>query len=155
MNPLTLKLVIAANLKRRPLWKVKTIEDFFDLSRSKVMARIESGEFPWAFNIGLGERISEPRILGYSVMESLLGPFDNIGTTKNLQLPEVINLILPKRDVRSTELKRLLSCNPQHVQNLADQFTITKKPTAKDGPYSYTVFSRASVAGFLQKRRML
>lgn len=154
MNPLTIKLIIAANLKRRPLWKAKTIEDFFDLTRSKVMARIESGEFPWAFNIGLGKK-SEPRILGHSVMESVLGPFEGIGATKNLQLPEVINLILPKRDVRSTELKRLLSCNSDHVQNLIPQLTVTKKPTAKDGPYSYTVFSRVSVEKFLTGRRML
>lgn len=154
MNPLTLKLIITANLKRRPLWRAKTIEDFFDLSRRKVMARIESGEFPWAFNIGLGKKC-EPRIFGYSVMESVLGPFENIGATKNLQLAEVINLILPKRDVRSTELARLLSCNQKHVQTLIPQFTITKKPTAKDGPYSFTVCSRASVAAFLEKRRIV
>jgi len=154
VNPGALKLVITANLKRHPLWKVKTIEDFFDLSRAQVMAKIENGEFPWAFNIATGARRSEPRVLGYCVMKKTLGPFDGIGATRNLELPEVINFILPKRDIRSTELKRLLSCDQKHVYNLAPNFTVTKKPAAKDGPHSFTVFSRASVARFLQKRRM-
>ncbi len=150
----TLKMVIAANLKRHPLWKVKTIEDFFDLSRDLVMAKIENGEFPWAFNIATSARRSEPRVLGYCVMEKTAGPFEGIGATRNLELPEVINFILPQRDVRSTELQRLLSCDQGHVYHLAPNFTVTKKPAAKTGPHSFTVFSRASVARFLQKRRM-
>lgn len=156
MNPTSLSLIITANLKRRPLWKVKTIEDFFDQSRQQVMAKIENGDFPWAFNIGVGENRREPRVLGYCVMEQVLGPFKGIGATKNLRLPEVIDLILPKRDIRSTELKRFFSCNEQHVHHgLASKFTITKKPAAKGGPYSYTVFSRASIERFLTSRRML
>lgn len=154
MNPTALKLKIAATLKRHPLWKVKTIEDFFDLSRDRVMAKIESGEFPWAFNIGAGPRRSDPRVLGYCVMEEHLGPFAGIGATRNLELPEIINCILPKRDVRSTELKRLFSCEHQHVNQLAIYFTVTQKPVAKDGPHSFKVFSRDSVARFLKKRRM-
>ncbi len=155
MNSSVIIAVIKANLKRRPLWRVKTVEDFFDLSRAKVMAKIEAGEFPWAFDIGRGKHSREPRVLGYTVMETKLGPFEGIGATKNLLLPEIVNLILPARDVRSTELTRLFSCDSGHVYKLASQFKVTKKPTAKDGPHSYTVFSRASVANFLEKRRML
>ena len=155
MNPAVINAVIRANIKRRPLWKVKTIEDFFDLPRARVMAKIESGEFPWAFNIGQGKHTKEPRILAYSVLEAQIGPFEGIGATKNLQLPELINLILPARDVRSTELGRLFSCGHDQIRKLTPNFIITKKPAAQDGPLSFTVFSRASVAKFLAQRRML
>jgi hypothetical protein len=155
MNPITLVAFITAVLKHRPLWKARTIEDFFSLTPEQVRERIDNGEFPWAFNISLGKK-TDLRVLSWSVMETHLGPFKEIGATKNLALPEVINLILPQRDIRSTELQRRLSCSPEHVYALAPRnFKVTRKPLQAGGPNSYTVFSRASVENFLIRRRVL
>lgn len=145
-------------LVRRPLWKVKSVGDFLDLEYDQVLAKIQCGEILWAFNIATrvsrGSRI-EPRVLSHCVVEKKMGEIAEIGATRKLTLEKVIGLILPKRDVRSTELKRVFACDGDHVYALAkDNFTVTRKPTAKDGPNSYTVFSRASIENFLAKRRM-
>ena len=155
MNARPLKEMIWVNLKRRPLWSVRVLEDFFSLTRQQVIEKIENGDFPWAFNVGCGTRRKEIRLLGHGVTEKTIGPFPEIGATKNLKLIEVVDLILPQRDVRSTELRRIFSCSSKLVYDLAKDFRVAKKAMAKDGPYSYTVFQRASVAKFLENRRML
>ena len=136
----------------RPLWKVRSVADFLCLEPCQVMQQIESGELLWAFDIGLSGRMTEPRILSRCAVEKKFGVVDSVGSTRNLSLPEVINLILPARDLRSTELERLLSCSQQHVYAL--KFKIARKPAAKDGPHAFTVFTRTSVAEFLSSRRI-
>lgn len=154
ISPITLTAFITAVMKRRPLWKVRTVEDFFNLSRAQVLAKIDNGEIFWAFNIGQGRK-SDLRVLSWCVMEDPKNPFPEIGATRNLKLPEVINLILPQRDVRSTELQRRFSCGPKQIYTIAKgNFKITQKPLQADGPNSYTIFSRASVERFLIRRRV-
>ena len=67
---------------------------------------------------------------------------------------EVYKLILPNRDIRSTELKRILACSHQHIYELKPNFTVTREPLQSDGPNSYTVFSRDSIVKFLKGRRI-
>jgi hypothetical protein len=153
ISPAALLQVIRLNARRRPLWKPISVMDFLDLDYDQVMAKIQSGDFSFAFDIGLGTR-SAPRILAISVLEHKLGPLPDIGATRDLKLPEVINLVLPCRDIRSTELKGLFSCDSQHVHRLKKYFRVARKPQAADGPNSYTVFHRASVETFLAQRRM-
>lgn len=152
ISPQALVAVIKRNIARRPLWPVKVIENFFDLTGEQVVARIENGEFEYAFNITTEKRRREPRILALCVLEKTMSPFKEARATHNLKFPQVIDLILPQRDVRSTELRRIFCCSSGHVYQLARYFTVTKKPTARDGPKSYTIFSRASVAKFLERR---
>jgi hypothetical protein len=83
-----------------------------------------------------------------------MGPVPGIGATKNLGLPEVINLVLPQRDIRSTELTRLFSCAQQHVHHIGYKFKVAAKPRSTSGPNSYSVFARQSVARFLEQRRI-
>jgi len=146
--------VIRQNALRRPLCKVITAECFLDLTHDQVMARIQNGNFPWAFNIGAGKLRSEPRILALTVVEKIFGVHPAIGATKDLRLKEVIDIILPARDIRSTELQRFLSCESGQIRILRSQFRVTRAAKATDGPNSFTVFSRASVAAWLAKRRM-
>jgi hypothetical protein len=116
---------------------------------------IESGELPFAFDLApkTASR-KEPRIFSLCVAEKA-GCKLPCGATKNFSLPEVVGLILPKRDVRSTELTRLFSCSQQQVHAMKADFITTMMPKATDGPHSYTVFDRASVEAFLSQRRML
>jgi hypothetical protein len=157
-NPFSLAALIQTlrlNAIRRPLWKENSAADFLDLDHEQVRQRIEDGRFPYAFNIGLGKRCGEARILALSIVEERFGPHPTIGATRNLKLDDVINLVLPNRpNIRSTELKRFLSCSSCQVHNLKKYFRITRKPSAADGPKSFTVFRRASVAGWLAQRRM-
>jgi hypothetical protein len=148
---------IRLQLARRPLWKAATVQDCLDKSAIAVKKLIENGELPWVFDISARHRRAlEPRILAYSVME-LAGGKGELGASRNFNLPQVIDLILPKRDVRGVELQRLFSASPDLISDLfrAKAFKMTGKPTAQQGPNASPRFGRASVASFLEQRRML
>ena len=96
MNPAAIIAAIRINLLRRPLWHLATAEGCLDISRVKLTALIESGELPWAWNLGNGPARKEIRILAHCVVEKATGTLPAIGATRNLRLPEVINLVLPQ-----------------------------------------------------------
>lgn len=148
VSPATLNQMIKVNLLRRPLWNCQTIQDCMDLTRREVMDRIENGIFPFAFNLGNGVRKAEPRVLALSIVEAQLGPLPAIGATRKLSLPQVFDLILPQREIKSTELQRLLSCGNGWFRKTKSSLVITRQPTVLDGPNSYYIVSRASVADF-------
>lgn len=155
MNPQILIACIQLNLLKCPLLRPETVQDVLNKSRDEVNAMIQSGELAFAFDLAAQPgKQKDPRILTLCVAEKS-GWKNPIGQTKNFQLPEVIGLILPKRDVRSTELKGLFACSHQHVHRLKNNFKISRQPVEQDGPNSYTVFSRASIENFLAKRRMI
>jgi len=155
ISPAALLLAIKVNLLRNPLFHPETVMDIFGLTRDQVRQKIQDGTFPWAFDLARGgSRRTEPRILSLSIIEQQIGSLPGIGRSRDLVLPEVIDLILPKRDVRSTELRKLLSMNSEQMQVLRADLVVTQPPRATDGAYSYTVYSRASVAEMLAKRRM-
>ena len=154
ISPIAVIQTIKVNLLRRPLWRLTTAQECLDKSRDEVTAMVESGELPWAWDLGLGRSRREIRVLSASVVEKSIGPIPNLGSTQNLQLSEVLDLVLPKRDLRSTELTRIFGCSHQQVGQLAPHFAIVKQSRAADGPDSYKVFSWASVATFLKKRRV-
>ena len=104
ITPAALMLAIKLNLVHRPLWHVETVTDCLGLSRVEIMHRVENGTFPFAFDVGNSRRKTETRILALSVVEQQLGSIPQIEATRNLQLLQVIDLILPKRDLRSTDL---------------------------------------------------
>ena len=167
MNPNALIATIQINLMRRPLLKLETVCDCLDKTRDQVSAMIDNGELPFAFDLATvfskrrvhrnnQERnwTRQIRVFSLCVAERT-GWTNPAGQTKNFSLPEVIGMILPARDVRSTDLKNRFNCSSDHIYNLAPNFTIIRRPAVKDGPESYTVFKRDSVAAFLEKRRML
>jgi hypothetical protein len=156
MNLQILIACIQINLLRCPLMRPQTVQDVLNKSRDEVDSMIEDGSLPFAFDLSTNQGArKDPRIFTLCVAENT-GWKNPVGQTKNFKLPEVIGMILPKRDVRSTELKKIFACGGDHVYQLAkNNFTVTRQPTAKDGPDSYTVFQRASVEKFLEKRRMI
>ena len=153
MTAAALTASLKVSLLRTPLLRVETVQDCLALTREQVNAMIESGELPFAFYLATTAKRKEPRIFTLCVAERT-GWKNPGGETKNFQLPEVIGMILPKRDVRSTELARLLACSHQSVHSAKNHFAIVRQPAASSGPNSYTVFSRASVEKFLTRRRM-
>lgn len=156
MNPAAIFAAINVTLLQRPLLRVETAQDCLNKSRREINAMIENGELPFAFDISTDQgRTKEPRIFTLCVAEKT-GWKSPIGETKNFQLNDVLAMVLPKRDLRSTETARIFACSGDQIQKLAKlNFTVTRKPTATDGPNSYTVFSRASVARWLESRRII
>ena len=155
MNPVALIASIQISLLRRPLLHMRTVQDCLDKTQEEVANMIECGELAYAFDVAMpAASRKEPRVFALCVAEKA-GWKNPVGATRNLQLPEVVNMILPGRDVRSTELTRLFSCSHQQVYQLAAQLQVTKKPEAAAGPTAYTVFSRASVAEWLAERRIV
>jgi hypothetical protein len=148
---------IVDKLLRRKLWKMRSVQDFLDLEYEQVLAMIQNGELCWAFDIGSGGARGEPHVLAHCAVEKKYGMIKEIGRlTRKLTFYQVVQLILPRRHVRSTELKRIFSCGSDHIHKLAkDNFTVAREPKAADGPNSFTVFNRASIAKFLSERRMI
>ena len=154
ISPDALLQAVRLNLLRVPLFHPETVMNLLDITRDQVKAKIEDGTFFWAFEVGQSKRRSEPRILALSVVEQQLGPLPAIGATRNLKLPQVIDLILAARDLRSTEIKKLFACGNDWLRDMKPNFVVVQGAKSTSGPNSYTVFSRASVADWLGKRRM-
>ena len=72
ITPAALLATIRINLMRRPLMHPSVAEECLDLSRFKLNALIESGELPWAWNLGNGPARKEIRILAHSVIPLLV-----------------------------------------------------------------------------------
>ena len=129
-----------------------------DVSRDRLMNMVEDGRLAWAFNISAERRRQELRILAISLIEQQSGPVVGIGATKNLRLPEVLGLILPqvRPTLKGIEVQRLLACSPGLVKDLhlTGQITRVRERLPKTGPNASPRFTCASIARFLEERRI-
>ena len=158
MNPVALVATIKINLLRRPLWHPSTVEECLDIFRPRLDSMLEDGSLPWAFDLGVGRYRKEPRILAHCVVERVMGPIPAIGETRNLRLPEVVNLILPQQreTLRAVELQRWFHAKPDLIRDLgcAGEIKKVKEQLAKQGPKASPRFTRESVVKLLEKRRI-
>jgi hypothetical protein len=158
MNPLIMIAPIKFNLLRRPLWPAEVAEVCLDIPRRQLLAMMESGELPWAWDLSNGTVRNEIRILAASVVEKSSGPLTAIGATRNLNLAEVVNLILPQKraTLRSVEVQRLFHVSPDLVADLHASGEIERlaEVLPATGPNASPRYTRASLANLLKKRRM-
>lgn len=134
----------------RPLLKLSSCEDFFDRDYNTLIVDVENRVLQFAWDI------AAPNVLRREVRlwrGAALAWYHDRPTPK-LTEEEVYRMILPNRDIRSTELERILSCTHQHVYELAPLLKVTRAPQQADGPNSFTVFSRESIVAFLRSRRI-
>jgi hypothetical protein len=150
---------VQIDLRQHPLCRPEMVEDCLGITRNRLNALIESGKIAWAWNVGLGSKRRELRILGQSIVEYQGGAIDRIGATKNLNLPGVMALILPKRnEIRGTEIQKILCISADAIRKLHEAGEIktvshsAARPTG--GPNSSPHFSRKSLVGFFSKRRV-
>src|ERR1700733_8715964 len=109
MNPNTLIACIQISLLRRPLLHAETAMDCLDKTRFELNAMIQNGELAFVFDLATSQNTrKEPRIFTLCVAE-MTGWKSPAGQTKNFRLSEVVSMILPQRDLRSTELKRIFA----------------------------------------------
>ncbi len=153
-----LMATIRLNLLRRPLMHPCMAEECLDISRPKLTALVESGQLPWAWNLGCGNARQEMRILAHCVMERATGINPAIGATKNLKLSEVLNLILPeqRQSLRAVELQRLFHASPDMIRDLGEVRAIRKisEKLPAVGPNASPRYARLSLVKFLTDRRI-
>ena len=123
---------------------------FFDRDYDTLVVELENRIIKFAWDISLaGTTRREIRVYAASAWAFCYNrPMPQISED------EVYKLILPNRDIRSTELKRIFACSHQHVHELKQYFMITREPVQEDGPNSFSVFDRGSIETFLRSRRI-
>ena len=141
---------IIDNAPKRVLWKLSTCEDFFDRDHDTLVIDVENQTLKFAWDIAAPDATQkEIRVWRNAALAA----------RQNQPLPsftedEVYKLVLPNRDLRSTELQRIFSCSHPHITTLRPLLVVTREPLQADGPNAFTVFSRASVVSFLRDRRL-
>jgi hypothetical protein len=145
------QMQLAVELPRtKPTLALESCADFFDRDYLTLMIDVENQviKFTWdiaAAGVGRREiRIYAPSAWAFCYQKPMPG----------LTEDQVYKLILPNRDIRSTELARILACSSDHIHHIKDFFVVTRPPRDADGPNSFTVFSRASIEQFLRSRRL-
>lgn len=135
---------------RRALWKLASCEDFFDRDYETLILAVENQQLKFAWDIAApGTARREVRVWRSAALsEFRQQPFPRV--TED----DVYRLLLPNRDLKSTELERILSCTHQHIYALAPLWRVVRAPAAADGPNSFTIFDRNSVVSFLRSRRL-
>ncbi|HEX3857686.1 MAG TPA: hypothetical protein VHY30_10380 [Verrucomicrobiae bacterium] len=145
------------NLFRRPLWAASTVEDALDVSQRNLAAMIDNDDLSWAWDFSTGRTRKEVRILAHCVVEKAMGPLKEIGATRNLKLPEVVNLILPQKreTLRGAELQRLFHASANLIRDLstAGEIKRVSEKLPSVGPNASPRFTRQSLVRLLEKRR--
>lgn len=137
---------------KRPLIKLASCEDFFDRDYDSLAADAESGVFIFAWNIAVPEaQRREIRVW----RNAALAVYHNQPLQK-ISEDDVYRLILPRRDIRSTELRRMLSCSQELIHDLdvAGCLPVATARRQDDGPNAFTVYHRAGIETFLRTRRL-
>jgi len=160
ITPSVLLATIQLNLLRRPLMTAEIALSLLEIKRHQLPWMVENGKLPWAFNLATRPGRSELRILSACVVERAMGsPIPAIGATKNLELPEVVNLIVSpgRQSLSGLELQRLFQVSPDWVNDssLARQITQIRENRPPTGPGSSPHFTRESVAKLIERRRVL
>lgn len=141
---------ITEETPKRVLWKLSTCEDYFDRDHDTLVVDVENQALKYAWDIAApGATQKEIR-----VWRTAARACRHNRPLPRLSEEEVYTLILPMRDLRSTDLQRIFSCSHPHITTLRPLLVVTREPQQADGPYAFTVFSRASVLAFLKARRL-
>ena len=136
--------------RTKPTLALESCADFFDRDYDTLILDVENRLIKFAWDISFAQNARrEIRIYAASAWA-----FCYQKPMPAITEDAVYKLILPGRDIRSTELQRILACSHQHVHELKVYFTVTREPRQADGPNSFTVFSRNSIETFLRSRRI-
>jgi len=143
--------------RTKPTLALESCADFFDRDYDTLAVDVENQVIKFAWDIA--SRPPVPDDVVQARREIRVYAASAWAFVYNRPMPaltedEVYKLILPNRDLRSTELKRILACSHQHIYELKENFTVTRPPAQADGPNSFTVFSRDSIVKFLRSRRL-
>lgn len=139
----------------RCLSSPETVRDFLRLTAEEVTHAVEAGTIPFAWDLrSPGSERAELR-LWHPCCESLIksGARDPGPAPAEVEL---YRLLIPERDVRSSELERWWSVSHQLVHRLiaAGLLPVRRSPAATSGPASYYLLDAAGLRAFLASRRV-
>ena len=139
----------------RCLSSPETVRDFLRLTAEEVAQAVESGTIPYAWDLrSPGAERSELRVW-HPTAEAIIrsGAADPGPQPAE---PELYRMLIPERDVRSSELERWWSVSHQLVHRLiaAGLLPVRRSPAATSGPASYHLLTSAGLRGFLAARRL-
>lgn len=139
----------------RCLSSPETVRDFLRYTAEEVAQAVEVGTIPFAWDLrSPGAERAELRIW-HPTAEAIIrsgasdpGPQPAEG--------ELYRMLIPDRDVRSSELERWWSVSHQLVHRLisAGQLPVRRDPAASSGPASYYLLTSAGLRTFLASRRL-
>jgi len=142
--------------RTKPTLALESCADFFDRDYATLISDVENQliKFAWDISLEFGSEKEEGRRKAIRIYAPAAWAFCYQRPMPTIREENVYKLILPNRDIRSTELVRILACSHQHIHELRGNFVTVREPLQADGPNSYTVFSRASIESFLRSRRI-
>jgi hypothetical protein len=119
-----------------------------DAGEDEILHSIEDGTLAFAFNVG------DPAAARREIRvwrDALLKVLRKQDTTLPGTAEEVLAQLLPQRDLRTTEVQRLLSCSSTHIRNLvaARHLKVARAARAQTGPNSAATIARHSLWQFL------
>jgi hypothetical protein len=143
--------------RTKPTLALESCADFFDRDYDMLIQDVENRVIQFAWDIssdGSNDAANRMRRREIRIYAPSAWAFCYGRPMPALTEDEVYKLILPNRDLRSTELKRILACSHQLIYELAKYLVVTRPPVQQDGPSSFTVFSGDSIVKFLKSRRI-
>jgi hypothetical protein len=139
----------------RCLSSPETVRDFLRLTAEEVAQAVDGGVIPFAWDLrSPGADRSEMR-LWHPTCESLIRSSGTDSGPRPAE-PDLARMLIPDRDVRSSELERWWSVSHQHVQRLiaAGLLPVRRSPAAAAGPASYHLLTSDGLRAFLASRRL-
>ena len=138
--------------RTKPTLALESCADFFDRDYDTLVQDVENRLITFAWDIAVVQGDRQRRCIRIYARSAWAFCYQK--PMPALTEDQVYKMILPNRDLRSTELQRILACSHQHVHELKNNFVTVREPLQADGPNSFSVFSRASVEKFLRTRRI-
>lgn len=137
----------------RHLIPLEACQILLDLDEDSILGAIENGRLGWAWDIRTpGAERREIRVWRESLMAKMAGADGSVDT----EIDQVVESILPHRDLRLMELARWFACSGSHVSNLIRDGCLAlagDRPTHSSAA-AVTRVTRESVARFLDGRRV-
>lgn len=138
-----------------PLMSLPTAAGILELDVDLLLHLVEERALAWAWNIGLGNRRKELRVLTRCV-----SGFKETNSTCNLggeSVGKIIGYILAREKkpwVKGSRLKLLFACGETHILDLvnARELSVVDGTTWRRGPGGSPLILRVSVEAFLKRR---
>ncbi len=141
----------------RCLSTVETLRDWLRLTHDQVMAAIESGLIPYAFDLRYAARERSEIRLWHPTVSALIES-DGKDSGPRPAFESVIEQLVPDRfDIKSSSLETLWSVSHPHVHRLIRAGCIPTKraPRATHGPASCALLYPEGLRQFLRSRRFV
>lgn len=136
----------------RPLAPLEGAMWILDQKEDELLHACEDGTLPFAWDIATptAER-RELRILSESIVAIATGKPQPVYR----DMEDLVDELVPHRDMRSSELQRFFSCSSSHLSHLlrAGCLAAASVRRAESGVNAATLITRASVVAFLVSRQ--